>query len=102
MILFHATQLGIDGSTMRKCLKAGSGDTALGRYKPVSAKTQESELAEYCKDFNGRFYVLTLQALRKLGYEFGEENYVKHPFDKSSKVAEETGHINFWKHVISL
>jgi hypothetical protein len=34
-----------------------------------------------------RFYAKTLQTLRKLGYEFGEANNVKHPFEKSSKMA---------------
>jgi hypothetical protein len=60
---------------------------ALGHYKPVFTKTQESELADHCKDLNDRFYGLTLQTLRKLGYEFAEANNVKHPFDKSSKMA---------------
>jgi hypothetical protein len=61
-----ATELGIDGSTMRKCLKAESGVMDLGCYKPVFTKTQESKLAEHCKDLDDRFYALTLQTLRKL------------------------------------
>jgi hypothetical protein len=47
-----AAELGIDESTVQKRLNAGSGVTALGRYKQVFTKTQESELAEHCKDLD--------------------------------------------------
>jgi hypothetical protein len=65
-----ATELGINESAVRKCIKAGSGVTALGRYKTVFTTTQESKLAEHCKNLDDRFYALNLQTLRKLGYEF--------------------------------
>jgi hypothetical protein len=98
-----ATELGTDESTMRKRLNTGSGVTALGHYKPVFTKTQESELAEYCKDLDDRFYALTLQTLRKLGYEFGEANNVKYPFDKLRKTGGKDWAYRFVKtHNLSL
>jgi hypothetical protein len=38
----------------------------------ISNKTQESELAEQCKDYGNRFYGLTLQTGRIFGYETAE------------------------------
>jgi hypothetical protein len=50
-----------------------------------------------------RFHASTLQILRKLGYEFGEANNVKHPFDKSSKMAGKDCAYRFLKtHNLSL
>ncbi|CAH1995382.1 unnamed protein product, partial [Acanthoscelides obtectus] len=79
--------VGIDESTLRKRLKPNSTATSMGRYQPTFTREQEEEIYNHCKACDDRFYGLTLNALRKLAYEFAEVNKISNKFDKTTKMA---------------
>lgn len=81
-----AADLGFNESTIRRGLKkAPSGH--LGRYRSVLSTEQELEIVEHCKALDKRFYGLSLRSLRHLLYQYAEENKIKHPSNKESKLA---------------
>lgn len=59
----------------------------LGHYVTVFTNEQETELVEYIKLMEARFYGLTSMELRTLAFELAEKNNIDHSFNKTHKIA---------------
>lgn len=90
-----AKYLGMPESTLRKRLKnlsrasIGTG-VNLGQHTPTTTFTAEleEELVKYCNAFNDMSGGLTFTALRKIAYNFAEENHIENTFDRSVRMAD--------------
>lgn len=60
---------------------------SLGRYKKALTDEMERELAQHCRDFDGRFYGLTRKHIMKVAFEYAEINNVSERFNKEKKMA---------------
>jgi len=49
--------------------------------------SQESELADHCKEMSARFYGLSFNGLQSLAFEYTQANSIQNPFDKESRLA---------------
>jgi len=66
-----------------------SGDCKLWRFRLVFSSEMEVELARHIIQMQERFYGMTPTDVRKLAFDFAEQQHVNHPFDASKKVAGE-------------
>lgn len=60
---------------------------SLGRYKKALTDGMERELAQHCRDFDGRFYGLTRKHIMKVAFEYAEINNVSERFNLENKMA---------------
>lgn len=80
-----AKYLGIPESTLRKRLKKISRPSSnIATFTPEL----EEELVRYCTAFNEMSGGLTFIALRKITYNFAEENHIENNFDKNLRMAD--------------
>lgn len=79
--------LGVEESTLRKRLKKGYGVSSLGRFRSTFDENQESELVNYCKDLDLRFYGITIKSLRHLSYQYAVKNNIRHRFNDHTEMA---------------
>lgn len=80
-----AKYLGIPESTLRKRLKKISRPSSgVATFTPEL----EEELVRYCTAFNDMSGGLTFTALRKIAYNFAEENHIENTFDKNIRMAD--------------
>lgn len=80
-----AKYLGIPESTLRKRLKKISRPSS--GAATFTAELEE-ELVRYCTAFNDMSGGLTFTALRKITYNFAEENHIENSFDKNIRMAD--------------
>ncbi|XP_030762946.1 uncharacterized protein LOC115887620 [Sitophilus oryzae] len=60
----------------------GTVPSSLGRFKPIFTEEMEKELADHCRDLDGRFYGIGTKNLRTIAYQFAELNGLGHCFNK--------------------
>eukprot|EP00794_Sanderia_malayensis_P006443 gene6443-7173_t len=53
----------------------------------VLSEKQQKELAHYIKQTDSSFYGLSINEIRRLVFEFAEQNKLDHPFNKEKKMA---------------
>jgi hypothetical protein len=82
-----AEYLNVPESTLRKWLSMGTVPTLLGLFKTTFSDEEEKELAEYCKDLDAKFYVLTIRMLKELAFEYAERNEIAYRFNRVKKTA---------------
>jgi len=63
------------------------GSSKLGGHAPVLSAAVEKELHDHIKFMEKSLYGLTPMDVRRLAYEIAESIGVKHPFNKSTKMA---------------
>lgn len=82
-----AERFEIHESTIRKYLKKGAAaEPTMGR-KPVFTKEQEKEISDHLLSLAKSFYGISKSELRKIIYEYAEQNNIKHPFCNRSRMA---------------
>ncbi|XP_072395080.1 uncharacterized protein [Diabrotica undecimpunctata] len=79
----------IPESTLRDKLKSNSHKKIKLDRKPIFNDEQESTIANHVKKLANMFFGVTLLELRRLAYQFAEENKIKHRFDSIKKIAGE-------------
>lgn len=65
----------------------GTIPTSLGRFKPIFTEEMERELANHCRDLDGRFYGIGMKNLQTIAYQFADLNGLDHCFNKEKKMA---------------
>lgn len=77
----------IHEATLRKRLKTGlAGGPAMGK-KAVFKNFQEEEICSHLLHLAKLFYGVTLTELRRMAFEYAEQNKIKHNFNKTTKLA---------------
>lgn len=82
-----AAEYGIPKSTLFDRMKANNFSAPVSGRKPVFSFDMEQKLKEYAIEMCDSFYGLTPISLRKLAFDFAEENKLCHPFDKEKRIA---------------
>eukprot|EP00794_Sanderia_malayensis_P018367 gene18367-20214_t len=59
----------------------------LSPARNVLSEKQEKQLADYIKQMDSSFYGLSINEIRRLVFEFAEQNKLDHPFNKEKKMA---------------
>jgi hypothetical protein len=94
---YIAEYLKVPESTLRKRLRMGTVPTSLDHFKATCSDEKEKELAEYCKDLDAKFYILTIRMLKELAFEYAERNEITHRFNRVKKTAGKDWVISFCK-----
>ncbi|XP_023312081.1 uncharacterized protein LOC108914372, partial [Anoplophora glabripennis] len=82
-----AREMGINETTLRKRLKAGTIPSSLGRFKTDIPLDMEADLAQQVRDLDLRFYGITKKDLKIAAYKFAEANKLQHRFSNIKKMA---------------
>ena len=59
----------------------------LSPRRNVLSEEQEKELANYIREMDMSFYGLSINEIRRVVFDYAEQNKIKHPFNKEKKMA---------------
>lgn len=89
--------LHVSESTLSKRLREGVLSTTLSQFCTTFTEQQQLELAAHCHDLDQRLSGLSLQALRKLEFQYAEMNGIPYRFSKPEQMARRKWATNFLK-----